>query len=96
MGPCIRKRDSNGAYYSIINDLRLMDKEDFRKYLQMNTSTFQVIYVSVFTILVCRPLYLRFLGSTVKNFLQLLYRNYLSLKLFSRLLGISGVSWTKH
>ena len=26
----IRKRDSKGAYYSIINDLRLTDKEDFR------------------------------------------------------------------
>ena len=32
----IRKRDSKGAYYSIINDLSLADK-DFRKYLQMNT-----------------------------------------------------------
>ena len=29
----IRKRDSNGAYYSVINDLSLTDKEDFRKYL---------------------------------------------------------------
>ena len=29
--PWIRKRDSKGAYYSIINDLRLTDKEDFRK-----------------------------------------------------------------
>ena len=28
--PWIRNRDSKGAYYSIINDLRLMDKEDFR------------------------------------------------------------------
>ena len=27
----IRKTDSKGAYYSIVNDLRLMDKEDFRK-----------------------------------------------------------------
>ena len=41
--PWIRKRDSKGAYYSIINDLKLTDKEDFRKYLRMNTSTFQVI-----------------------------------------------------
>ena len=29
----IRKRDSNGAYYSVINDLSLTDKEDFRKCL---------------------------------------------------------------
>ena len=35
--PWIRKRDSKGKYYSIINDLRLTDKEDFRKYPQMNT-----------------------------------------------------------
>ena len=39
----IRKRDCKGAHYSIINDLKLTDKEDFRKYLRMNTSTFQVI-----------------------------------------------------
>ena len=41
--PWIRKRDSKGAYYLIINDLTLTDKEDFRKYLQTNTSTIQVI-----------------------------------------------------
>ena len=37
--PWIRKRDSKGAYYSIINDLRLTDK-DFRKYryLKQNIS----------------------------------------------------------
>ena len=35
--PWIRKRDSKGAYYSIKNDLRLTNKEDFRKYLRMNT-----------------------------------------------------------
>ena len=34
----IRKRDSKGAYYSIINDLSWADK-DFRKYLRMNTLT---------------------------------------------------------
>ena len=43
LSPWIRKRDSKGAYYSIINDPRLTDKEDFREYLRMNTSTFQVI-----------------------------------------------------
>ena len=30
--PWIRKIDSKGANYFIINDLRLTDKEDFRKY----------------------------------------------------------------
>ena len=29
----IRKRDSNGAYYSVTHDLSLTNKEDFRKYL---------------------------------------------------------------
>ena len=29
--PWIRRRDSTGAHYSIINDLRLTDKEEFRK-----------------------------------------------------------------
>ena len=29
--PWIRRRDSKGAYYSIINDVRLTDKEEFRK-----------------------------------------------------------------
>ena len=32
-----RKTDSKGAYYSIINDLSLTDKADFRKYLRINT-----------------------------------------------------------
>ena len=41
--PSIKKRDSKGAYYSIINNLKLTDKEDFRKFLRMNTSAFQVI-----------------------------------------------------
>ena len=31
MRPWIRKRDSKGAYYSIINYLKLTEKEDFRK-----------------------------------------------------------------
>ena len=35
--PFIRKRDSKGAYYSIINESRLMHKEDFRKNLGVNT-----------------------------------------------------------
>ena len=35
----IWKRYSKGAYYLIINDLSLVDKEDSRKYLQMNTLT---------------------------------------------------------
>ena len=33
----IRKKDSKGAYHSVINDLSLTDIEDFRKYPRMNT-----------------------------------------------------------
>ena len=36
------KRKERGAYNGILNELRLTDKEDFRKYLRMNTSTFEV------------------------------------------------------
>ena len=35
--PWIRKRDGKGVYCSIINDPSLTDKEDFRKYLRLNT-----------------------------------------------------------
>ena len=31
MSASLDKKDSKGAYSSIINDLRLTDKEDFRK-----------------------------------------------------------------
>ena len=36
------KRNEKGAYNGILNELRLTDKVDFRKYLRMNTSTFEV------------------------------------------------------
>ena len=32
------KRNESGAYNGILNELRLTDKEEFRKYLRMNTS----------------------------------------------------------
>ena len=35
------KRNERGAYNGIENELRLTDKEDFRKYLRMNISTFE-------------------------------------------------------
>ena len=35
------KRNGRGAYSGILNEFRLADKEDFRKYLRMNTSTFE-------------------------------------------------------
>ena len=36
------KRNERGASNGILNELRLTNKEDFRKYLRMNTSTFEV------------------------------------------------------
>ena len=33
------KRNERGAYNGTLNELRLTDKEDFRKYLRMNTNT---------------------------------------------------------
>ena len=36
------KRNEIGAYNGILNEPRFTDKEDFRKYLRMNTSTFEV------------------------------------------------------
>ena len=36
------ERQKKGAYKGIVSDLRLTDPEDFRKFLRMNTETFQV------------------------------------------------------
>lgn len=35
-------RNEKGVYYSLLNELKLTDLESFRKYLRMNTATFQV------------------------------------------------------
>lgn len=37
------ERESKGAYSNILQELRLQDQEHFRKYLRMNTTTFEVI-----------------------------------------------------
>ena len=36
------KQNERGAYNGVLNDLRLTGNEDFRKYLRMNTRTFEV------------------------------------------------------
>ena len=38
----LRKRDTKGAYDNILQELRLNDHENFRKYLRMNTEIYQV------------------------------------------------------
>lgn len=40
----LRERESKGAYSNILQELRLRDQENFRKYLRMNTTTFEVIF----------------------------------------------------
>ena len=46
MHPWIKKRDSKGAYYSIIVDLRLTDKKDFRTsiYIKIKIMCFHFLY----------------------------------------------------
>ena len=38
------ERPNKGAYNSILSELCLTDQEDFRKFLRMNTETFQVAF----------------------------------------------------
>ena len=40
------ERDTKGAYADILQELRLDDHENFRKYLDMNTDTFQVALIT--------------------------------------------------
>ena len=44
----LRKRDTKGAYVNILQELRLNVHENFRKYLRMNTETYQVRKVIYF------------------------------------------------
>ena len=40
------KRDTKGTYANILQELRLNDHEDFRKYLRMNRDTFQLALIT--------------------------------------------------
>ena len=42
----LRGRDTKGAYANILQELRLNDHENFKKYLRMNTDTFQVALIT--------------------------------------------------
>ena len=46
--PWLEKRYERGAYNGILTEMRLHDQEDFRKYLRMNTDTFQVELVCLY------------------------------------------------
>ena len=41
--PWLANRDAKSAYNNILQELRLQDQEEFRKYLRMNTESYQVI-----------------------------------------------------
>ena len=38
--PCLAHRKANGIYSNLINELRLHDEEEFRRYMRMSTDTF--------------------------------------------------------
>ena len=40
--PLLQRREERGAFYKLVRELQLTDKEDFRRFLRMNTETFQV------------------------------------------------------
>ena len=40
--PWLKNRLESGAYYAILNDLKLHDCESFRRYPRMNTHMFEV------------------------------------------------------
>ena len=42
----LHERDTKGAYANILQELRLNDHDNFRKYLHMNTDTFQVALIT--------------------------------------------------
>lgn len=41
--PWLQKRNSKGIYSSLVQELALTDAEDYRRYMRMNTESFQVI-----------------------------------------------------
>ena len=44
MKPWLKNRRETSAYSNILQELRLQDQEEFRKYLRMNTDTYTVIF----------------------------------------------------
>ena len=59
----LQNRDAKSAYANILTELRCQDKEEFRKYLRMNTHTWQVCLGS-YTLLI-------FLGFETFNIIQI-------------------------
>ena len=42
MKPCLKNRLRTSAYQNIFEELRLKDKDEFRRYLRMNIENYQV------------------------------------------------------
>ena len=38
----LQRREDQGLYHNLVRELQLQDGEDFRRFLRMNTDTFQV------------------------------------------------------
>ena len=48
--PWLLNRDEKSAYNNILGELRLKDQEEFRKYLRMNTQTYEVSFIHILSI----------------------------------------------
>ena len=46
------KRERNSAYNTILAELRLKDVEEFRKYLRMNTESFEVLTLVIMLLII--------------------------------------------
>ena len=42
----LHEMDTKGAYANILQELHLNDRDNFRKYLRMNTDTTQVVLIT--------------------------------------------------
>ena len=38
----LQRRDDSGLYTRLVNELKLADRGDYRRFMRMNTSTFEV------------------------------------------------------
>ncbi len=46
MKPWLAVRDEKSLYTNLVNELMLADRGDYRRFMRMNTETFEVILMS--------------------------------------------------
>ncbi len=46
MKPWLAVRDEKSLYTNLVNELMLADRDDYRRFMRMNTETFEVILMS--------------------------------------------------